>query len=93
MSNNFSDQPEAEEGKRTNFDFRVFVKQRYIDSSMFTYSNLDKIVKQSKCMDIFFDDKTQIPDLPGKILHLEGSQIEFKTDALYSILRKFVEFE
>jgi hypothetical protein len=92
-TNNFSDEPENDEGKRTNFDFKLFIKQKYIDSSMFTYSNIDKIVSESKCTDIFFDEKTQIPDLPGKIVNIEGTLLDYKADALYSILRKFAQAE
>ena len=58
-----------------------------MDNELFTYTNIDEIVKSSKCSDIYFDEKTKIPDLPGKILYIEGKDIEHKTNALHSVLR------
>ena len=64
-----------------------------MDSELFTYNSIDKIVKSSKCSDIYFDDKTEIPDLPGKIAIIEGKDIEHKTNALHSVLRQIQEVE
>ena len=47
-----------------------------MDNELFTYTNIDEIVKSSKCSDIYFDESTKIPDLPGKILQIEGKDMQ-----------------
>ena len=53
---------------RVNFEFRLFVSERCITKGLFTYGVLEKIGRQTGCSDVFFDERTEIPDLPGQIL-------------------------
>ena len=54
---------------------------------------MDEIAKSSKCSDIYFDEKTKIPEVEGKILIIEGENLEPKTDALHSIFRQIQSVE
>lgn len=81
-----------DEAKRVNFDFKLFVGEQYISEGQFTYSSLEKITRQCKCSDIFFDERTEIPDLPGQILVIQAEELESKTDAMHSCLRRVADF-
>jgi len=77
--------------ERMLFDFKVFIKEKFAPA--FTFSTLDRIVKTSNCDDIYVDDSIIIPDLPGKVLVIKAENIEVRTDAFFSILRKLEENE
>jgi len=64
------------------------LKQRYFESGIASYSNREKIVQTTQVDDIKIDEDTKVPDLPGCILIIQGRSIDFKTDALMSMLRK-----
>jgi hypothetical protein len=64
LSNHMNHPPDA----RVNFDFRLFVKQNYIDSGVTSWSVLEEIAKDTNIDQIYIDKETEVPDVPGKIL-------------------------
>jgi predicted RNA-binding protein YlqC (UPF0109 family) len=77
--------------ERMHFDFKVFIKDKF--AAAFTFSTLDRIVKTSNCDDIYVDETIIVPDLPGKVLVIKAENIEVRTDAFFSILRKLEDNE
>ena len=76
----------SKDKKQIHFDFKIFIKEKH--TSNFTFSTLDRIVKATNCQDIYVDEALIVPDLPGKVMIIKSNNIEAKTDAFCSILRK-----
>jgi len=92
---NFSKRSESPLNKpRINLDFKVFIKERYLTKGGHcSYQNLDQLIKQSGCDDIYIDEKQNLPDLSGKVLVIKSTSFDSKVEAFQSLMRKLEDNE
>jgi len=77
----------AENRRRICLDFKVFIKEKFLQQGYCQFSSLDSIVKSSGCEDILIDENVQVPDMPGKILVIKSKSIEKKAEAFIQLMR------
>lgn len=79
--------PSPRNRERINLDIKVFIKQKFLDQGLCSFSALDQIVRQSGCEDIMFDEQIAVPDLHGKILIIKSKSLDKKAEAFISLMR------
>ena len=78
---------------RVQLDFKVLIKQRYIDKGYCSFSSLDEIVKRSGVEDIILDDEVKSPEIAGKILIIKSKSIDKKAEAFIMLMRMLEDTE
>lgn len=86
-SNFTSRQVSPPERKRVSLDFKVFIKQKFLDQGICSFSSLDKIVRQCDIDDMLIDPTLEVPDVQGKILVIKGKSLDKKADAFTALMR------
>lgn len=85
--------PSAEHRQRVSLDFKVFIKQKYLDQGICSFSSLDKIVRQCDIDDMLIDQSLEVPDAQGKILIIKGKSLDKKADAFTALMRTLADNE
>jgi exosome complex RNA-binding protein Rrp4 len=70
-----------------SLDFKVFIKQKFLDQGICSFSSLDKIVRQCDIDDMLIDPTLEVPDVQGKILVIKGKSLDKKADAFTALMR------
>lgn len=71
----------------------MFIKQKFIQQGLCTFSKLDEIVRKSDVEDIILDDSVQVPELQGRILIIKSKSIEKKAEAFIMLMRMLNDSE